>query len=32
MMLNYGPRRPLATLAAHAAYGAIVGGLISLAS
>lgn len=32
MMLNYGPRTPLATLAAHAAYGAIVGGFISLAS
>jgi hypothetical protein len=32
MMLNYGPRTPLATLVAHAAYGAIVGGFISLAS
>jgi hypothetical protein len=32
MMLNYGPRTPLATLAPHASYGAIVGGFISLAS
>jgi len=32
MMLNYGPRTPLATLAAHAAYGAIVVDFISLAS
>ena len=30
MMLNYGARTPLATLAAHVAYGAIVGGFISL--
>ena len=32
MMLNYGRRTPLATLVAHVAYGAIVGGFISLAS
>ena len=32
MMLNYGRRTPLATIAAHIAYGAIVGGFISLAS
>lgn len=32
MMLNYGVRTPLATLVAHVAYGAIVGGFISLAS
>lgn len=32
MMLNYGPRTPPATLAAHSAHGAIVGGFISLAS
>jgi hypothetical protein len=31
MMLNYGRRTPLATVAAHIAYGAIVGGFISLA-
>jgi hypothetical protein len=31
MMLNYGRRTPLATVAAHVAYGAIVGGFISLA-
>ena len=31
MMLNYGRRTPLATIAAHIAYGAIVGGFISLA-
>jgi hypothetical protein len=30
MMLNYGRRTPLATIAAHVAYGAIVGGFISL--
>jgi hypothetical protein len=30
MMLNYGRRTPLATAAAHVAYGAIVGGFISL--
>ena len=31
MMLNYGRRTPLATVTAHVAYGAIVGGFISLA-
>ncbi|HET6869934.1 MAG TPA: hypothetical protein VFH80_28735, partial [Solirubrobacteraceae bacterium] len=31
MMLNYGRRTPLATIVAHVAYGAIVGGFISLA-
>jgi hypothetical protein len=31
-MLNYGTRAPLAGLVAHVAYGAIVGGFISLAS
>jgi hypothetical protein len=31
LMLNYGPRTPLVTVAAHAAYGAIVGGFVSLA-
>lgn len=31
MMLNYGRRTPLATIAAHIAYGAIVGGFASLA-
>jgi len=31
MMLNYGRRTPLATIAAHVAYGTIVGGFISLA-
>jgi hypothetical protein len=32
MMLNYGRRTPLATIAAHIAYGAIVGGFVSLAT
>jgi hypothetical protein len=32
MMLNYGQQTPLATVLAHVAYGAIVGGFISLAS
>jgi hypothetical protein len=32
MMLNYGRRTPLATIAAHIAYGAIVGGCVSLAT
>jgi hypothetical protein len=32
MMLNYGARTPLATLLSHVAYGAIVGGFVSLAS
>ena len=31
LMLNYGPRTPVANLIAHIAYGAIVGGFISLA-
>ena len=31
-MLNYGRGTPLVTLVAHVAYGAIVGGFISLAS
>jgi hypothetical protein len=31
LMLNYGPQTPLATLLAHTAYGAIVGGFLSLA-
>jgi hypothetical protein len=31
LMLNYGRRTPLVNLAAHIAYGAIVGGFISLA-
>jgi hypothetical protein len=30
MMLNYGPRTPIVTLVGHVAYGAIVGGFISL--
>jgi hypothetical protein len=32
LMMNYGRRTPLVTLAAHVAYGAIVGGFVSLAS
>jgi hypothetical protein len=32
MMLNYGRRTPLATIAAHVAFGAIVGGFIAIAS
>ena len=32
LMLNYGARTPLVALAAHVAYGAIVGGFLSLAS
>jgi hypothetical protein len=32
MMLNYGRNTPLATVVAHVAYGAIVGGFISLAA
>ena len=32
MMLNYGRRTLLATIAAHVAYGTIVGGFVSLAS
>ena len=31
MMLNYGARTPLVTVVAHIAYGAVVGGFISLA-
>jgi hypothetical protein len=31
MLINYGRQTPLATLAAHVAYSAIVGGLVSLA-
>jgi hypothetical protein len=30
MMLNYGPQTPLVSLAAHIAYGAVVGGFVSL--
>ena len=30
LMLNYGPQTPLATLVAHIAYGAIVGGFTQL--
>jgi hypothetical protein len=32
LMLNYGRATPAVTLAGHAAYGAIVGGFVSLAS
>ena len=32
MMLNYGRRTPVATIVAHVAYGAIVGGFVSLAA
>ena len=32
LMLNYGRQTPVATLITHVAYGAIVGGFISLAS
>jgi hypothetical protein len=32
LMLNYGRRTPFVTLIAHIAYGAIVGGFVSLAS
>ena len=31
LLLNYGAQTPLVTIAAHIAYGAIVGGFISLA-
>jgi hypothetical protein len=31
MLLNYGRRTPLVTVVAHVAYGAIVGGFVSLA-
>ena len=32
LLLNYGRQTPLATIVAHVAYGAIVGGFVSLAS
>jgi hypothetical protein len=32
MMLNYGLQTPLVSLAAHIAYGAVVGGFVALAS
>ena len=32
MLRNYGRQTPLATIVAHVAYGAIVGGFVSLAS
>jgi hypothetical protein len=32
LLLNYGRQTPLATIIAHIAYGAIVGGFVSLAS
>ena len=32
LLLNYGRQTPLATILAHVAYGAIVGGFVSLAS
>ena len=31
LLLNYGRRTPLVTLAAHVVYGAIVGGFVSWA-
>ena len=31
LMLNYGPQTPLVSIAAHIAYGALVGGFTSLA-
>jgi hypothetical protein len=31
LMRNYGPQTPLVSLAAHIAYGAVVGGFVSLA-
>jgi hypothetical protein len=31
MLLNYGRRTPLVTVAAHVAYGAVVGGFVGLA-
>jgi hypothetical protein len=31
LMRNYGPQTPLVSLAAHGAYGAVVGGFVSLA-
>ena len=32
LLLNYGRQTPLTTIIAHIAYGAIVGGFVSLAS
>jgi hypothetical protein len=32
LMLNYGPRTPLANMVAHIAYGALVGGFTQLAT
>ena len=32
LMLNYGPQTPLATIVAHIAYGAIVGGFTQMGS
>lgn len=32
LMLNYGPQTPIATIVAHVAYGALVGGFTQLAS
>jgi hypothetical protein len=31
MLRNYGPQTPLATIVAHVAYGAIVGGFVAMA-
>jgi hypothetical protein len=30
LMLNYGPQTPIATIVAHVAYGALVGGFTQL--
>jgi hypothetical protein len=30
LMLNYGPQTPIATIVAHIAYGALVGGFTQL--
>ena len=32
MMLSYGPQTPLVSIAAHIAYGTVVGGFVSLAA
>jgi hypothetical protein len=32
LLVNYGPQTPIATIVAHVAYGAVVGGFVSLAS
>ena len=32
LLLNYGRQTPLVTVVAHIAYGAIIGGFVSLAS